>query len=77
VESLRVCRAPRRGRGAHIFEPFYRVPGSRQPGTGLGLATWARIVDAHRGHVAVESKVGEGTKFTIFLPVTPSATPSV
>jgi signal transduction histidine kinase len=52
-----------------IFQPFYRVPGSAQPGAGIGLATVARIVEAHGGHVAVESKLGEGTTFTIALPL--------
>lgn len=53
----------------HIFEPFYRVPGNRQPGAGLGLATVARIVSAHGGRLDVESKLGEGTTFRIRLPV--------
>ncbi|MFT3776473.1 MAG: ATP-binding protein [Minicystis sp.] len=58
---------------AHIFEPFYRVPGSAQPGTGLGLATVARIIDAHGGQLAVESRLGEGTTFKIRLPLAPRA----
>jgi two-component system sensor histidine kinase PilS (NtrC family) len=48
-----------------IFEPFF----SRKPGgTGLGLATTARIVEAHRGTIEVESQPGSGTTFTIHLP---------
>jgi two-component system sensor histidine kinase PilS (NtrC family) len=49
----------------HIFEPFF----SRKPeGTGLGLATTARIVEDHRGTIDVKSQRGKGTTFTIRLP---------
>jgi two-component system sensor histidine kinase PilS (NtrC family) len=50
-----------------IFEPFF----SRKPGgTGLGLATTARIVEAHRGIIELTSVPGQGTTFTIRLPCT-------
>ena len=55
----------------HIFERFYQVEvGSkrRHKGTGLGLALVKEIVEAHRGTVAVRSKLGEGTTFTISIP---------
>jgi signal transduction histidine kinase len=52
-----------------IFEPFYRVPGARAPGSGIGLATVHRIVMAHGGRVAVESRAGSGTAFRIALPL--------
>jgi two-component system, NtrC family, sensor histidine kinase PilS len=49
----------------HIFEPFF----SRKPGgTGLGLATTARIVEAHRGTIMVSSRPGRGATFTIRMP---------
>ena len=50
----------------HIFTPFYT---DKNRGTGLGLAIVKNIVDSHHGTISVESKEGEGTTFTIFLPV--------
>lgn len=49
----------------HIFEPFFTTKGN---GAGLGLATVYRIIEAHKGKVTVESMVGKGTEFKIFLP---------
>lgn len=53
---------------SRIFEPFYRVPGTTQPGTGIGLATVRRVVDAYGGRVEVRSVVGVGTTFVVTLP---------
>jgi two-component system, NtrC family, sensor histidine kinase HydH len=53
-------------RQARIFEPFYST---RQGGSGLGLPTTKRIVEAHHGSIDVQSEPGKGTKFTIRLPV--------
>ncbi len=56
----------------NLFERFYRVDGARSTrgnGSGLGLAIVKWIVEQHGGTVEVESKVGEGTVFTVFLPV--------
>jgi signal transduction histidine kinase/HAMP domain-containing protein len=53
----------------HVFEKFFRVPGqTRDAGTGLGLAIVHEIVTAHGGAVTCESRVGEGTTFSIRLP---------
>lgn len=48
-----------------IFEPFFTT---RRDGTGLGLTVVYNIIDKHNGSIAVESKVGQGTKFIIKLP---------
>jgi signal transduction histidine kinase len=46
-------------------DPFFTT---RPSGTGLGLAIVDRIVDAHGGHFAIDSRTGEGTTVTVFLP---------
>jgi two-component system sensor histidine kinase KdpD len=54
-----------------IFEKFYRVTSSTRPvsGTGMGLAIVKGLVEAQGGHVIVESALGEGSTFTVVLPV--------
>jgi signal transduction histidine kinase len=52
-----------------IFQPFVRLPGTRQPGTGLGLATVKRLVEAYHGRIGVRSVVGKSTVFWIDLPL--------
>ena len=56
----------------HLFDEFSRERTStvsKQQGTGLGLAITKRIVDMMEGSIDVESKVGEGSKFTIRIPM--------
>lgn len=54
----------------HIFERFYRGDEAHTTrGFGLGLPIVARIIDLHDGDISVESKSGEGTTFTVSLPI--------
>jgi signal transduction histidine kinase len=56
----------------HLCEPFYRVDSTRSGGSnhaGLGLALAAWIAQAHGGHLAVESRIGLGSVFTLSLPL--------
>jgi len=61
-----------------LFDRFYRVDSARSTrgnGSGLGLAIVKWIVNQHEGTVTVESRVGEGTVFTVLLPaLNPKAT---
>ncbi|WP_266367475.1 sensor histidine kinase [Tellurirhabdus rosea] len=57
---------------AHIFEPFYRTRRSEEDGTsglGIGLALTKRIVKLHQGRIEVNTRLGEGTEFVLYLPV--------
>ena len=55
----------------HIFERYYRAGNvsSRIQGAGIGLASVKAIVDQHQGSIAVASQEGQGTTFTIRLPL--------
>ncbi|MFO7890110.1 MAG: ATP-binding protein [bacterium] len=49
-----------------IFQPFFSL---KEKGTGMGLAICQRIIDNHNGELLVDSKEGEGTTFSILLPI--------
>ena len=56
---------------ARIFDKFYRVGRSEtqgRRGSGVGLALVQHVVEAHRGRVTVDSRPGEGSRFTLWLP---------
>lgn len=53
---------------SRLFDPFFTT---KESGTGLGLSVSYRIIHNHGGHIQLESQVGEGTSFYIYLPLTP------
>lgn len=60
-----------------VTERFYRIDEGRSRklgGTGLGLAIVKHIINRHRGYLRIESRVGEGSNFTVYLPVAPETT---
>ena len=52
-----------------IFERYFRVPGTKVQGSGLGLSISRDFVEAHGGKLVVDSELGKGSCFTITLPV--------
>lgn len=64
------------GERARLFEPFAqrsRTGTANERGTGLGLVITRSIVDAHGGHIEVDSKVGVGSTLTVTLPIHPDS----
>jgi signal transduction histidine kinase len=62
----------------HVFDRFWRADKGRSRadgGTGLGLAIVRQIAESHGGEVRLQSKVGVGSSFVIWLPVAPNPTP--
>ena len=51
-----------------IYDPFFTTKGAKK-GTGLGLAVTYGIVKEHGGHIEVESRIGEGTRFLLDFPL--------
>ncbi|WP_312368589.1 sensor histidine kinase [Lachnoclostridium sp.] len=53
----------------HIFEPLYRIKKEMTDGYGLGLALTKSAIAIHAGEINVTSKLGQGTKFDILIPI--------
>jgi two-component system phosphate regulon sensor histidine kinase PhoR len=57
---------------AHLFDEFYRVKSKETraiTGTGLGLSIAKKIVEAHNGHIEVESRLHQGSTFRVLIPI--------
>jgi signal transduction histidine kinase len=61
---------------SRIFQPFFRAPDAKGHGTGIGLATVQRIVEAYGGRITVRSSPDQGATFVIRLPLAEHTRPS-
>jgi signal transduction histidine kinase len=75
-DTMAICRVTDRGCGIpeadqkRLFQAFHRGSNVRHiPGTGLGLLIVQRCVQLHGGQISVESAEGQGTTFTVTLPL--------
>ena len=74
-DDLAVLKVKDTGKGmskeavAHIFERFYTVNEQRSDSNGIGLSLVKELVTLHHAKIQVESQLGEGTTFTIVLPI--------
>ena len=74
-EDMLCCRIADQGHGIatedldDIFRPFRRSRGVEGSGAGLGLAFVWTVIQRHGGTIGVESKLGEGTTFSVRLPI--------
>ena len=57
-----------------VFEPFFTTKRDRG-GSGLGLSVVYGVVTSHAGHIELESEIGKGTKFDVFLPISARSLP--
>jgi signal transduction histidine kinase len=60
---------------AGLFEKFFRVPGSPEGGSGLGLFIAKGIVQAHGGRIGLDSEPGRGATFWFTVPTAPAPAP--
>lgn len=56
-----------------IFERYFKVPGSKSKGTGLGLGISKEFIEAQKGRIWVESEIGKGSTFSFSLPLEKNA----
>jgi signal transduction histidine kinase len=56
---------------ARIYEPFFTTKGLLEH-LGMGLSIAYSIIKDHNGHISVDTEIGRGTTFTIYLPVKPT-----